>query len=61
MNKVYYVMQNVGTVKYLLNFHDGVKTHKDGSPFFDIATFKNKKLLNNRVKELHKEGYKYKH
>jgi hypothetical protein len=30
-------MQNVGKVKYLVNFHDGVKAHRDGSPFFDVA------------------------
>jgi len=39
----YYVMYNVGTVKYLVNYYDGVQTHKDGSPFYKIETFKNKK------------------
>lgn len=48
----YYVMQNVGSVKYLLNYHDGVKTHDDGSKFYDIECFKNKKKLNARINEL---------
>ena len=38
--KEYYLMYNVGRVKYLVNFHNGVKTHNDGSRFFDIACFK---------------------
>jgi hypothetical protein len=55
--KTYYQQDNIGKVKYTINYHDGVKTHKDGSPFFDIATFKNKEKLNDFVKELTKKGY----
>ena len=55
--KTYNVMYNVGTVKYLLNYHDGIKTHPDGSPFFDIALFKNKKKLHARIKKLESNGY----
>ena len=40
--KQFRTTMNVGKVKYLISYHDGVKTHKDGSPFFDIATFKNR-------------------
>jgi hypothetical protein len=40
MSKIYNMQLNVGKVKYVVNFHDGVKTHLDGSPFFDIKTFK---------------------
>jgi len=58
--KTYYQMSNVGTVKYLINFHDGKKKEKDGSPFYDIRTFKNKKDLENFKKELVKKGYKEK-
>ena len=58
--KLYYTMFNVGTVKYLLNFHDGIKTHKDGSVFYDIKCFKNKKKLNDKIKELVSLGYKEK-
>ena len=53
-------MFNVGTVKYLLNFHDGIKTHKDGGAFYDIECFKNKKKLKDKIKELVSLGYKEK-
>lgn len=43
--KTFYVMYNIGKVKYVVCFHDGIKTHKDGSPFFDIETFSNKKKV----------------
>lgn len=58
MNKVYYVMHNVGKAKYVLNSHDGVQTHKDGSPFFGIEIFKNKKKLAAKIKQLTELGYK---
>ena len=57
MNKKYKTMQNVGKVKYLVSFHDGEKTHKDGSEFFDIRTFTNKISFNKFVKELQTNGY----
>jgi len=46
----YNIMYNVGEVKYLLNYYTG-KKHKDGSKFFDIATFKNKKKMNEFIDE----------
>ena len=52
-------MYNVGKVKYVVNFHDGVKTHKDGSDFFDIECFKNKNSFMKFVKDLEKQGYLY--
>jgi len=55
--KNYYVQYNVGKVKYLVNFHDGVKTHKDGSEFYDIETFNNQKDLKEFISELTKKGY----
>lgn len=57
--KVYHVMENIGKCKYLVNYHDGKKTHKDGSEFYDIALFKNKKALSKFVKELHDSNYIY--
>jgi len=35
------------------------KTHGDGSPFFDVALFSNKKLFLKRERELLAEGYSY--
>jgi hypothetical protein len=51
-------MMNVGKVKYLVNYHDGVKTHKDGSAFFDIATFRNKRKQDKFIRDLQRQGYK---
>ena len=56
--KNYYLMTNVGLAKYVLNYHDGVKKHADGSNFYDIAIFKNKQKLQAKIDELVKEGYK---
>jgi hypothetical protein len=55
--KVFNQMQGIGKSKYVVNYHDGKKTHKDGSEFYDIAIFKNKVDLNNFIKKLTSEGY----
>lgn len=51
-------MCNVGKVKYVVNHHDGVKSHADGSPFFDVATFQNKRKKAAFVRGLLASGYK---
>ena len=43
MDKLFYTMDNIGRAKYTVSKFDGVSTHKDGSPFYDIAIFNNKK------------------
>jgi len=55
--KRFNVMTNIGKAKYVVNSHDGEKTHPDGSPFLDIATFKNKKDLARCVAGLKSTGY----
>ena len=55
--KTFNVMYGIGKAKYVVNFHDGVQTHKDGSPFFDIMIFKNKKALGAFTNELRGQGY----
>lgn len=57
--KQYNIMYNVGKCKYVVNYHDGIKKHDDGSNFYDIAIFRNKKKMNSFVSELIKEGYIY--
>ena len=57
--KTYNTMQNIGRAKYVINFHNGVKQHEDGSRFFDIHIFKNKKLFTKAINKLKKEGYIY--
>lgn len=56
--KVFYQMDNVGKARYTLNAHNGVDTHEDGSPFFGIELFKNKKKLLARKKALVALGYR---
>jgi hypothetical protein len=57
--KRYYLMDNVGSAKYTVNFHDGQSKHKDGSDFFDIKIFKSKKAVDKFVLGLHRDGYVY--
>lgn len=55
--KQYNIQYNIGKVKYVVNFHDGISTHKDGSSFFGIAIFRNKRKMNKYITNLKKEGY----
>lgn len=48
----YTINPQIGKVKHSVSFHDGIKTHKDGSKFFDIKICKSKKELNAFVKSL---------
>ena len=56
--KMFTVMYDVGKIKYLVSFHDGIKVHKDGSKFFDIKIIKNKKDLKLFTNALLANGYK---
>jgi hypothetical protein len=53
--KTFYCLNNVGRAKYTVSKSNG--THKDGSPFFDIAIFRNKQKRNQYIKDLIKQGY----
>ena len=55
--KTYYVMSNIGRSRYVVNYHDGEKVHKDGSRFFDVSTYSNKRDCDRFVAWLKKEGY----
>ena len=57
--KRYNQKDGVGKSKYVISYHDGKKKHKDGSDFFDIQIFRNKKDLAKFVNTLHKSGYVY--
>ena len=57
MKKKFYIMYNIGKAKYVISFYNGVKTHSDGSPFYDIKIFQNKKNLESFKKQLIQEGY----
>jgi len=47
----------VGKAKYTISYHDGKQKHKDGSDFFGIQIFKNKKDLETFRNALLKKGY----
>ena len=55
--KTFRVCPQIGTTKYSVSFCDGQQTHRDGSPFFDLRIFKNKKSLANYVADLKSQGY----
>lgn len=55
--KTFNTMENVGKVRHVVSFHDGVKTHKDNSPFFDVRTFSRKRDAQRLVRDLKKAGY----
>lgn len=55
--KRFRIMYNIGRCKYVVYYHNGEKKHKDGSDFFDLEIFSNKKKLNEFTKQLTKEGY----
>jgi hypothetical protein len=44
---------NIGHAKYVVNYSDGTKKHKDGSEQFDIAIFRNKKKMEAFIKANH--------
>ena len=55
--KNFYVQTNIGKSKYVVNYHNGEKKHPDGSEFFDIAIFRNKKTLVEFTNSLQSDGY----
>lgn len=55
--KSFNVRSNIGKSRYVISFHDGVKTHQDGSPFFDIRIVSNKRTLAREIKALKADGY----
>jgi len=55
--KKFYIQTNIGKCKYLVSYYDGIKIHNDGSAFYDVAIFKNKKSLGKFISELISSGY----
>lgn len=53
----YNLQYNIGKAKYVVNFHNGIKKHKDGSKFFDIKIFSNKKDRDIFIDTLIQQGY----
>lgn len=55
--KTFYMMNNIGKAKYVVCYHDGVKKHPDGSKFYDICIFRNKRKLAQFLNNLASNGY----
>jgi len=47
----------IGRVRHSVSFHDGEKTHKDGSPFFDLQTFARLTDKKKFVRSLEQKGF----
>jgi len=58
--KTFHEQFDVGKTKYLVSFHDGIKKHDDGSLFFDVRIFNNKKKKDAFITTLILKGYKNK-
>jgi len=53
----YKIDYNIGKVKYVVSFYDGIKKHNDGSEFWDIKCFKSKNKMNKFItKIMQKKG-----
>lgn len=50
-------MQSIGKCRHVINFHDGEKTHADGSPFYDARIFGNKRAAQQFMRSLLAAGY----
>ena len=57
-DKIFYTASNIGSAKYVINTHNGIDKHKDGSRFYGIETFSNKKKFSKKINELIASGYK---
>jgi len=55
--KEFHIQHNIGRANYVVNYHDGEKKHNDGSDFFDISIFSNKKVMVRFTTKLRCEGY----
>ena len=58
MPRKYYVEQhNIGATRYSVSYHDGEQCHGDGSPFYGIRIFRNRRAMRAFVRDLQANGY----
>jgi len=55
--KTFNILENIGKVRHVVSFHDGVKTHQDNSPFFEVRTFSRKQDVQMFARDLKAAGY----
>ena len=48
--KLYYIQYGIGKAKYVINFHNGIKKHKDGSISIMSKSLKTKRIYKNLKK-----------
>lgn len=58
MKKIFTTWERIGRARYVVSFHDGTKRHADGSPFFDIRIFSNRRKLQQFENELRRAGFR---
>lgn len=56
LGKVYNTLK-MARGMYTLNYHDGVKVYRDGSPVFDMSIQHNEKEHKRAIKDLESRGY----
>lgn len=49
--------QNIGKARHVISYHDGHKTHRDGSAFFDMTIFSRKTEAEKYIQSLRQAGY----
>jgi hypothetical protein len=55
--KIYQNNNQIGKTRHSVSFHDGIKVHKDGSPFFDLQIFSKQKEKEKFIRNLENIGY----
>jgi hypothetical protein len=55
--KTYQDNSQIGKTRHSVSFHNGIKVHKDGSPFFDLQIFSKRKEKENFIRDLESNGY----
>ena len=55
--KTYRYTHATGKARHCISYHDGVSTHKDGSPFFGLEICGNLRALKRFLRKLQGEGY----
>lgn len=55
--KTFRIQERIGKARHVVSFHDGVKTHSDNSPFFDVRIFSRKRDALRFTQQLKADGY----
>ena len=53
--KTYRINPTIGKCRHSVSYYDGTKTHKDGSPFWDLVIFKTKRAKVSAIRKLNRK------